>query len=320
MIVSLGEVLIDFIAREEGPLFGVKTFEKHPGGAPANVAVGLSRLGVESALLSKVGRDPFGEFLLKSLGEEGVRPIIAEDEEKHTGVVFVQLTGAKPEFILYDGVAYFNLKPEDVDFELLKEVEALHFGTVLFAREPSRTTQFKVLKELKGKVPLSYDVNIRLDLWREKEEEMLRDIERALELADIVKLGDGELAYLEENGISLEDFGFRVAAVTLGSEGSELTSGGLRVKVPAYPVEPVDTTGAGDAFMAALLAALKSTGLLRNGEVGEEGLVKIGRFANFVAALSTMRRGAWSVPRLEEIALTKEFRELSRAVGTERSP
>ncbi|AEK73801.1 Fructokinase (scrK) [Thermococcus sp. 4557] len=310
MIVSIGEVLIDFIALQEGKLKDVKSFEKHPGGAPANVAVGLSRLGVESALVSKVGDDPFGDFLLERLRDEGVKTYVSRDAEKHTGVVFVQLIGAKPEFILYDGVAYFNLKPEDVETALLENAETIHFGTVLFAREPSRSTLFGILEELKGKVPLSYDVNIRPDLWRGREGEMLRDIERALGLADIVKLGDGELAYLRDNGINPEDFDFKLLAVTLGEKGSELMSGDAKVHVPAYRVEPVDTTGAGDAFTAALLAGLHYSNLLGEGTIDEEHLRKLGRFANLVAALSTTLRGAWSVPKMEEIAIMREFREL----------
>ncbi|WP_048151351.1 carbohydrate kinase family protein [Palaeococcus ferrophilus] len=309
MMVSIGEVLIDFIALQEGELKGVKAFEKHPGGAPANVAVGLSRLGVESALVSKVGDDPFGDFLLERLLDEGVKTLIPRDKEKHTGVVFVQLVGAKPEFILYDGVAYFNLLPEDVPLDVLEGAELVHFGSVLFAREPSRSTLFGVLEELRGKVPLSYDVNIRPDLWRGREGEMLRDIERALKLADIVKLGDSELTYLKENGINLDEFDFKLVAVTMGERGSELMSG-VRVHVPAYRVEPLDTTGAGDAFMAALLAGLHYSGLLGREEIGKERLEKIGRFANLVAALSTTHRGAWSVPKMEEIALMREFREL----------
>ena len=310
MIVSIGEVLIDFIALQEGKLRDVKSFEKHPGGAPANVAVGLSRLGVESALVSKVGEDPFGDFLLERLHDEGVKTYVSRDAEKHTGVVFVQLIGAKPEFILYDGVAYFNLKPWDVETTPLENAEAVHFGTVLFAREPSRSTLFGILNELKGNVPLSYDVNIRPDLWRGREEEMLRDIERALRLADIVKLGDGELEYLRDNGISLDDFDFKLLAVTLGEKGSELTSGDAKVHIPAYRVEPVDTTGAGDAFTAALLAGLHYSNLLGEDSIGEEQLRKIGRFANLVAAISTTRRGAWSVPKMEEIVQMKEVREL----------
>ncbi|ASJ10067.1 sugar kinase [Thermococcus sp. P6] len=310
MIFAIGEVLIDFIAVEEGPLKGVASFEKHPGGAPANVLVGLSRLGVGSALISKVGDDPFGAFLLEELRREGVDTShVAVDGEKHTGVVFVQLMGAKPEFILYDGVAYFNLKPEDVDVSLLEKAEGVHFGSVLFAREPSRSTLFRVLKELKGKIPLSYDVNVRPDLWRGREEP-LKDIERALELADIVKIGDEELEFLERNGVDVLDFDFRLLAITRGGKGSELVHEGIKVEVPAYRVEPVDTTGAGDAFMAALLASLNHTGKMGNFELDEGELYRMGRFANLVAALSTLKRGAWSVPKLEEIKSMEEVEEI----------
>ncbi|WP_457742008.1 carbohydrate kinase family protein [Thermococcus sp.] len=312
MIVSLGEVLIDMIALEDKPLAMVEKFERHPGGAPANVAVGLSRLKVESALVSKVGKDPFGDFLIEALKRESVKPLVARDEQKHTGVVFVQLIGAKPEFILYDGVAYFNLQEEDVPVEILKEAEAVHFGTVAFAREPSRKTIFGTLKKLKGKTVLSYDVNIRLDLWRGREEEMLDDIKDALKLADIVKLGWEEYRYLAEKGVAVESFRPKVLAITLGSKGSLLISGRTKVDVPAIRVKALDTTGAGDAFMAGLLAGLHYSNAFEVKEYEAELLERLGRFANLVAGLSVTRRGAWSVPRLEEIEKSPEFLMLGR--------
>lgn len=311
MMMSLGEVLIDMIALEDKPLAMVQKFERHPGGAPANVAVGLSRLGVESGLVSKVGKDPFGDFLISSLEREGVEPMIRRDDEFHTGVVFVQLIGAKPEFILYDGVAYFNLRGEDVPLNVLLNSELVHFGTVMFAREPSRSTVFKTLKTLYGKVPLSYDINIRLDLWRGREDEMLGDIERALKLATIVKMGWEEYTYLREKGVEVETFEPSILAVTLGSKGSVIISGGTRVEVPAPKVNAVDTTGAGDAFMAALLAGLHYSGAIgRLKELDGELLKRIGKFANLVAAMSVTRRGAWSVPVLDELKSSIEFTEL----------
>jgi len=310
MIVSVGEVLIDMIALEDKPLAMVERFERHPGGAPANVAVGLSRLNVESAFVGKVGDDPFGDFLIESLKNEGVRPFVARDEARHTGVVFVQLIGAKPEFILYDGVAYFNLRSEDVPMGVLEKAEAVHFGTVTFAREPSRGTVFETLEELKGKTVLSYDVNIRLDLWRGRESEMLADVRRALGLADIVKLGMEEYEYLSRRGIRVEDFGPKLVAVTMGYRGSLLISDGNSVEVPAVKVEAVDTTGAGDAFMAGLLAALHHAGVLGESEYPPELLERVGRFANLVAGLSVTRRGAWSVPRLDEVEALGGLSEL----------
>ncbi|MCO6040249.1 carbohydrate kinase family protein [Thermococcus alcaliphilus] len=308
MIYAIGEILIDFIAKEEGKLKDVREFEKHPGGAPANVVVDLRRLGVKSALISKVGDDPFGEFLIEELKKERVETkYIIKDTNKHTGIVFVQLIGAKPEFILYDGVAYFNLRKEEIQWDFMKDAELLHFGSVLFAREPSRSTVFDVLRAVKGKVPISYDVNIRLDLWRGREKEMLKDIEEALKLTDIVKIGDGELEYLNKNGIALEDFNFALVGITRGAEGSTIIHKDIRVDVPSFKVEPVDTTGAGDAFMAALLASLFYMGKLDILEFSKEELKELGSFANLVAALSTTKRGAWSVPSLEEVLKHRKF-------------
>ncbi|MPW39398.1 carbohydrate kinase [Thermococcus sp. 101 C5] len=308
MIYAIGELLIDFIAKEEGKLKDVREFEKHPGGAPANVVVGLRRLGVKSALISKVGDDPFGEFLIEELKKEGVETkYIIKDTNKHTGVVFVQLVGAKPEFILYDGVAYFNIRKEEMQWDFMKDAELLHFGSVLFAREPSRSAVFEVLREIKGKIPISYDVNIRLDLWRGRDEEMLKDIEEALKLADIVKIGDGELEYLNKNGIALEDFNFALVAITKGAEGSTIIHKDIRVDVPSFKVEPVDTTGAGDAFMAALLASLFYMKRLNRLEFSKEELKELGSFANLVAALSTTKRGAWSVLSLKEVLKHRKF-------------
>ncbi|WP_175058937.1 carbohydrate kinase [Thermococcus sp. 2319x1] len=308
MIYAIGEILIDFIAKEEGKLRDVREFEKHPGGAPANVVVGLRRLGVKSALISKVGADPFGEFLIEELKKERVKTkYIIKDSNKHTGIVFVQLIGAKPEFILYDGVAYFNLRTEEIQWDFMRDAELLHFGSVLFAREPSRSTVFEVLRAVKGKVPISYDVNIRLDLWRGREKEMLKDIEEALKLADIVKIGDGELEYLNKIGIALEDFNFALVAITRGAKGNTIIHKDIRVDVPSFKVEPVDTTGAGDAFMAALLASLFYMGKLDILEFSKEELKELGSFANLVAALSTTKRGAWSVPSLEEVLKHRKF-------------
>ena len=312
MIFAIGEVLIDFIAVEDALLKDVKTFEKHAGGAPANVMVGLRRLGVPSALVSKVGDDPLGEFLVESLRREGVNTdYIRVDEERRTGIAFVQLRKARPEFILYDQVAYFNLKLEDVDLSALEEADLLHFGGVLFAREPSRTTSFKVIERLHGKIPTSYDVNVRLHLWKGRVEEMVRDVERALKFTDIAKIGGEEKNFLEDHGIDLDDFDLKLLAITMGARGSELRCGGYRVRVPAYKVEPVDTTGAGDAYLAALLASLYSLGRLRDLELSEEELRMVGRFASIVAALTTLKRGAWTVPRAEEL---KGFHEVSEIV------
>ncbi|MFA4645697.1 carbohydrate kinase [Pyrococcus kukulkanii] len=305
MITSVGEVLIDMIAAEEGNLKDVKRFEKHPGGAPANVAVGVSRLGVKASLISKVGNDPFGKFLLERLRSEGVNTEgVAVDMEKHTGVVFVQLKGAKPSFVLYDGVAYFNLRKEDINLSILENSKIVHFGSVLLARSPSKETILWIMKELRDRVAISFDVNIRRDLWKNREEDMFKVIEEAIRFTDILKVSDEELKLLEEKGIKTE--GRLLTAITLGKEGCILRTWEHEVKIPGYPVKPIDTTGAGDAFTAALLVGL----IAFREYFTESTLMKIGRFANLVAGLSTTKRGAWSIPKREELMKYSEAREI----------
>jgi len=312
MIFAIGELLIDFIAVEDVDLKYVKTFEKHPGGAPANMVVGLRRLGVPSALISKVGRDVFGEFLVEELEREGVDTrYISHDEENPTGVVFVQLREAKPNFLLFEKTAYFNLRMEDVNLEFMDSAELLHFGGVLLAREPSRTTCLEVVRMARERgIPISFDANIRLHLWKGRIGELVEYIRRALELADVVKLGDGEKRFLEENGVNLGDLDLKLIAVTMGEKGSTLIHGGREITTPPYPVKAVDSTGAGDAYMAALLAALYSMRKLGDLSLNDGELRLVGRFANVVAAISTTKRGAWSVPTLSQLEEIGEIKPI----------
>jgi len=320
MIFAVGEVLIDFIAVEDVDLRDVKTFEKHPGGAPANMVVGLRRLNVPSGLISKIGRDDFGEFLVGKLREEGVDTrYIVYDDERNTGVVFVQLKQAEPSFLLYDQVAYFNLRIDEVDKSFLDEADLLHFGGVLLAREPSRSTSLELARMGRSRrLPISFDANIRPNLWRGRLDELIRCMEDAFGCADIVKLGNGEKKFLEKNGVDLEDFDIKLIAVTKGREGSELAHSGISVSVSAYRVEAIDPTGAGDAYMAALLASLYSMNKLKDLTLDEQELRLAGRFANIVAALSTTRRGAWSVPEVRSLARIEEVKPIVKKLIASR--
>jgi fructokinase len=160
-------------------------------------------------------------------------------------------------------------------------------------------------------IPTSFDVNIRPNLWVGRMNELVSCMERALKQADIVKLGRGERRLLEDYGIDIMDFNIKLIAITKGAEGSELIHEGRAVSIPAYRVEAVDPTGAGDAYMAALLAALYSMGKLEDIVLSEEELRLAGRFANIVAALSTTKRGAWSTPRVESLQEIPEIRPIA---------
>ena len=195
--------------------------------------------------------------------------------------------------------------------EFLDEADLLHFGGVMLAREPSRSACFEAVGWAREKsIPVSFDVNLRLHLWEDRLSELDECMRRALGLADIVKLGDGERRFLEGRGIRLDEFDLKLVAVTKGEEGSELICGDLRVEVPAEKVEAIDPTGAGDAYMAALLAGLYALGKLGDPRLSEDELKLLGRFANIVAGISTTRRGGWSVPRIATLEGREEIKPI----------
>ena len=319
-VLILGELLVDMIALEEGELRDVETFGRFPGGAPANVAVGLARLGRRPYLISKVGDDPFGYFLIDKLREEGVLTrYIYTDPYHHTGLVFVQLRGAKPEFFLYSHVAY-NYLTEDEVHRALSELgvpEVIHVGSVMLNMEPSRGTQLTLMRSMKGKSLLSMDVNVRLDLWRGREDELWEVLHESLEYADVVKMGDGELrmaweslmggtsADFEDMAMELsERYGLLLLVVTLGERGSMAVHRGKAYTARGFKVrDVVDTTGAGDAFTSALLSSLLE---VKVDNLSEEDIAYMLQWSNLIASLSVTRRGAWSVPKIEEIRLECE--------------
>jgi fructokinase len=166
-IVSIGEVLIDFIANEENiNLKEVSSFVKFPGGAPTNVVVASSVLGAKSGLISRVGADPFGDFLIETLRTKGVDVSqITRDSEHHTGVVFVELKKAKPNFTLYTNVAYNFMEINDLNPQYIQSADVLNFGSVTLLMEPSRSTTFEAISLAKGHCAISCDVNFRKEMW-----------------------------------------------------------------------------------------------------------------------------------------------------------
>ena len=315
-VAAIGEVLIDFIAKEEGPLEKIKDFEKHAGGAPANVMVGLSRLGISSGLISRVGDDPFGRFLIRALDREGVDTSqIQKDKEWHTGVVFVQLHQANPEFILYKNVAYNFISYSEIDLKYISKLKVLHFGSVLLREEPSRSTTFKTVQYARThRVTISFDVNIRKDLWRDKKAKMWENIQKSVELADIVKFSENEFIEfvsqitnsntndMQELVNTVTSLGPKLIIITQGDKGCLIGQKGFSVHIEPYKVKPIDTTGAGDAFMAAIIAGIMTNNRVSRLEnLSAEELKEVGKFAVVVAALSTLKKGAWSVPTVSEL-------------------
>src|SRR5918995_1830814 len=199
-VVCLGEVLIDFVPTiTPTTLTAAPAFKKAPGGAPANVAVGLARLGVRSAFMGKVGDDPFGHFLVETLAEAGVEVgSVCFSSEARTALAFVSLRAdGDREFMFYrHPSADMLFEPTEVDEAAIRSARLLHYGTISLISEPSRSATLHAIEVAKeAGCIVSCDPNLRLALWPDREAAH-EGLLAAIEQTQVVKLSDEELRFL----------------------------------------------------------------------------------------------------------------------------
>ncbi|MDQ5828825.1 MAG: carbohydrate kinase, partial [Actinomycetota bacterium] len=265
-IVAIGEVVAD-IYRDESSSAAELPFTARPGGAPANVAVAAARLGEEAAFAGSVGRDLFGDFILRALEAEGVQTSAVRrcEPSTRTSLAFVEIgEDGDRSFTFYrsDPAADELISAEDISEELLSGVSFLNFGSILLIKEPARSAVHKAAHLARDlNVPTAFDVNFREHLWPGVEAAR-EAVDPLLDLSTIVKLGDDEVAPLlgtestEEAAQELLGRGVSLVLVSLGPEGAFYATQEFSGQVPAFEVEVVDATGAGDAFLAATLVHL----------------------------------------------------------------
>ncbi len=298
-VVCLGEVLIDFVPTiTPTTLTEAPAFKKAPGGAPANVAVGLARLGVQSAFMGKVGDDPFGHFLVQTLAEAAVNVgSVRFSREARTALAFVSLRAdGDREFMFYrHPSADMLFEPTEVDAEAIQGAKLLHYGTISLISEPSRSATLHAIELAReAGCIISCDPNLRLALWPDRDaarEGLLGAVART----QVLKLSDDELRFLtgsDDPAAARQQLWhdqLELMVVTMGSAGCVYFTPDFDGVVVGFGVEAIDATGAGDGFVAGLLH-----GLLANWSVlKEEARVRsICRTANAVGALTTTERGA----------------------------
>ncbi len=308
-VITLGELLIDFVSTRAGvSLEEAPAFEKAAGGAPANVAVGTARLGVTSAFLGKVGEDAFGRFLARTLKENGVDISgLCFSREARTMLAFVSLQASgERDFEFYRSPSADILyTPEEVHTALLQQARVFHFGSISLISEPSRSaTLYAVETARQAGALISYDPTLRLNLWAD-EHAAREGIRLGWPLAHVIKVSEEELAFLSgmeditQGAQALWHPELKLLVVTRGKDGCAYFTPDFNGEIPGFPVHAVDTTGAGDGFVAGMLAGL-SEQLLAS--LDQTRLHEILRFANAVGALTTTRRGAIpALPRRQEV-------------------
>ncbi|NGP44818.1 aminoimidazole riboside kinase [Bacillaceae bacterium SIJ1] len=311
-IFSLGEALIDFVPLHKGTaLKDVSQFIKAPGGAPANVAVAVAKLGGKAAFVGKVGQDAFGDFLVETLASYGVdTDYMQQTAEARTMLAFVSLDEqGNRDFIFYNHPSADELlHPRDIDRLPLTAQDILHIGSISMIQSPIKEATVKAIQLAKEQgSTMSFDPNLRELLWPNLDVAR-QTILDALPNADIVKVSEEELAFLtstadETAGANtLLAYGVKLLLVTKGAEGCRYFTEKVQGTVPVPAVEPVDTTGAGDAFMGGFLSQFASQNQCIQA-ISKDELETWIRFANRCGAAATLKPGAMSSsPHQSELA------------------
>ena len=265
-ILCIGEALIDMICTDKGKsLSEGNHFLKKPGGAPTNVAAAISALGGTVELAAKVGNDPFGRQLIQVMQEFGVstRWMLA-DETQFTTFAFVSLMEDGERDFVFNRGADGQLTREEVDAIDLDEVSIIHFGSATgFLPGPLQAAYQGLLqKALQKNIFISFDPNYRHLLFPGDTQAFVDQSWNFLQACHFFKLSDEE-AMLITGAVTVQDAATillekttAVFAITLGKEGTLLGYKNDMFIIPSIPVKPVDTTGAGDAFVGAVLYQL----------------------------------------------------------------
>ncbi|CAO2825328.1 unnamed protein product [Amaranthus hypochondriacus] len=301
LVVCFGEMLIDFVPTTSGiSLAEAPAFKKAPGGAPANVAVGIARLGGSSAFIGKVGEDEFGYMLADILKENNVNNEgMRFDPGARTALAFVTLRkDGEREFMFYrNPSADMLLQESELDFDLIRKAKIFHYGSISLITEPCKSAHIAAANAAKDAgVLLSYDPNLRLPLWPSAESAR-EGILSIWDTADIIKISEEEITFLTQGEDPYDDNvvrnlyhpNLKLLLVTEGADGCRYYTKDFSGRIEGLKVDAVDTTGAGDAFVAGILSQLAShTNLIQE----EDRLRDALRFANACGALTVTERGA----------------------------
>ncbi|NZD35548.1 aminoimidazole riboside kinase [Escherichia coli] len=300
----LGDAVVDLLPESDGRLLPC------PGGAPANVAVGIARLGGTSGFIGRVGDDPFGALMQRTLLTEGVDiTYLKQDEWHRTSTVLVDLNDQGERSFTFMVRPSADLFLETTDLPCWRHGEWLHLCSIALSAEPSRTSAFTAMTAIRHAGGfVSFDPNICEDLWQD--EHLLRlCLRQALQLADVVKLSEEEWRLISgktQNDRDIcalaKEYEIAMLLVTKGAEGVVVCYRGQVHHFAGMSVNCVDSTGAGDAFVAGLLTGLSSTGL----STDEREMRRIIDLAQRCGALAVTAKGAMTaLPCRQELESEK---------------
>ncbi len=310
-VFCIGELLIDFVGENQGSdLSKANDFTKKAGGAPANVACAISKLGGKSCFIGCVGKDPFGSFLLNVLKDGNVDISMAQRSKTFTTLAFVSLAEDGERDFVFSRGADKELK-YDSSIKKIFHKNLVHFGaaTALLGGSLEKAYNHYLFDALTQNSFISFDPNFRGDLWKDNESHFIKKCLPYVEKSHLCKFSLEEAQLLsgkedlKEASGYLHEVGAKIIVITLGKDGTYLSMDGFSTLVPSIKVSPVDTTGAGDAFIGCLLYQIAELNDFNTIFQDNGLLVQMIEKANKAGALTTTKYGAIvALPTLEEIA------------------
>ena len=318
--LCIGELLIDFVSTTvDVTLVEAPGFAKAAGGATANVAVGLAKLGVDSGFIGKIGDEPFGDFLRETLKQSHVDTAhLISEADRRTTLAFVatRSDGAKDILFYRNPGADILLRPDEIDETYVQSAEVFHYGSCSLSHRPVRDATLRAIQYAKeADAFISYDPNLRLVMW-DAPEDAKHWIWEVMPYANVVKAADEEWEFitdtpeLEEGSERILETGVELVIVTLGEHGCYYNNGSHQGYVDGFKVDVVDPLGAGDGFVAAMLTQIMDSaeGVGKLPELDDNQLQAIMRYANAAGALTTQKIGV--IPALPTASEIEAFLNL----------
>ncbi len=299
-IYCIGELLIDFVAENQGSnLSKADVFTKKPGGAPANVACAIAKLGGKSQFIGCVGEDPFGTFLLDILKRNKVDISLAQRSKTFTTLAYVSIAEDGERDFVFSRGADQKLKYDSAVKKGFKG-NMVHLGaaTALLGGDLEESYDRYFFDALTQKAFISFDPNFRVDLWRDEEEIFIKKSRHFIEKTHLCKFSVEEAQLISgENDLEkacdvLHDIGTPIIAITLGREGTLISTSTTKKTVKSIKVDPIDTTGAGDAFIGCLLYQISQLSDPHQILKEPDRLVEMVGKANKAGAITTTHFGA----------------------------
>ncbi|WP_129724267.1 carbohydrate kinase family protein [Xylanivirga thermophila] len=260
-IATVGEVLVDMISTEYTDGFDCDTYRRFFGGSPANIAMNVKKLGINSTIICCAGSDEMGDFLISKMKMQGLDTSNVKRAYSSTSMVLLNKSQSSPIPIFYRGADYRIVFDESIE-DVIRTSKIVHFSTWPISREPSRSAIEKIIEVAKesGTI-IGFDPNYHPALW-EKGYDGVSYIKGIIKDVDIIKPSEDDAKRLfgeesiDEYIARFLDLGAKLVIMTLGKDGLVASDGKTTIRMDSVADNVMDTTGAGDAFWSGFYAAI----------------------------------------------------------------